>query len=552
MNFLFLVFGLSSIFSSSVLADGITSSTLSFDKTERPQIQGKVIVDLGQKGSAIDPNFYGSHLDSYSAIPDKATFQDLRIGMVRIGGNEYDVFNWKNKLSITKWTGLKELNGFEKIAQTLNSYKVSGIFQINMFGYQPEAEGSSYVLKPTFTPAAAYEMVKYLNGQLKLGITNFSLGNEFGSWHETHSHVGIWSEESGISADEYIEKYIQYAVAIRKAQAEVNGNPNSIQIWGPELSTSWTDWNTQNFTKDCEWSDVKGQVKCQYGNGKFDQFIPYFLYRLSLAENDKTVNPKKYKLLDQFAFHYYANFRTKNSDPNSYVVDANGRQNVAKMLESTRIFNDPEYVNTVDLSSYKGTKLNIIGRLKKWLADYYPNAKLALNEFAVDSDYRTTGYHAIVRPLYLADLLGIAGKEGLSYFNNYVMNGGDSYSPIPWALVTNGTDKTHQYFVHKIFSNNITGTVVKTDDNLGDTLNAYASLNGKIVNLAIVNKSPKDQVFQVYLKNGSTNKVVTYTASGWSVSVLKFDKDLSTSNGLTNQVYGAQEMGIEKDLNYAQ
>ncbi|MFN8370934.1 MAG: glycoside hydrolase family 44 protein [Bacteriovoracaceae bacterium] len=413
-------------------------------------------------------------------------------------------------------------------------------------------ENGKYVLRNSFTAHSAYEMVKELNGKLKLGIVDFGLGNEFEQWHETHD--SIWHKpEEGISADEYIAKFIEFAIAIRKAQEEVNGNPNSIKIWGPEVTGSWMDWNTSNFEKDCQWSDtVRGQVNCSYGNGSFDHFVPYFLYRLSIAEKDKTVNPRKYKLLDYFALHYYPNFRTKIDVIDSVIRGADGKQQVANILASTQVLNNPTFINTIDISSYRNFAPNILGRMNGWISAFYPNVKLAINEFAIDSDYRCVdNYHPIIRPLYLADVIGIAIKEKVSFFNNFILSSADQVKD-PWTMLNNETERTSIFHMYKMYSANFKGNVLKVEDNMGDIVNAYATVSDKIINLAIVNKEPIEKAIQIYYKKGnSVQKSVTYKAPAWSTSMLKLKVKADPSKSFEINQYGAKEMGIIIDKTYS-
>ncbi|MGZ3773944.1 MAG: glycoside hydrolase family 44 protein [Bdellovibrio sp.] len=538
-----------SVFNTAI-ASGITEHLEAYNFVETKDVDGKIVVDLNTHGQTIDKTFYGSQMDSATQPPLSNLVLELGVGQIRIGGNEYDTFNWKNNVTITK-SGTHKLLSFFDTETILRSYKVTGIYQINLLGYQPELQEKTYSLKNTFSEKSAYDLVKTLNGQLKLNIENFSLGNEPEQWHETHSYINVWTLDSGISADEYIDKYIKFAIAVRKAQEEVNGNPNSIKIWGPEISSSWLDWNTGNFIKDCNWSDtVRSQVNCSYGYGRFDHFIPYFLNRLATAEKDLKINPRKYKLLDYFAFHYYPNFRTKISDINSVVTDGTGLQSVSKMLESTRVLNDPTYTNTVDLSSYRNFSPNIIGRMKNWLSTYYADAKLAINEFSVDSDYRSNVYHPIVRPLYTAEAMAIAATEGVSFFNNFILNDSPS-SPTPWTMIS-GTKKTNNFYSFSILSKYFVGTILKVHDNFGDTVNSYATESNDFINLLIINKSPADKKISIYVKNGNEKKMATYKVSGWSISILKIAKNPETATKTYEvRTFGADEMGIEKDLRYA-
>lgn len=525
----------------------ITEISAPIDQVEDSSVTSKITIDLNKTFQTIDKQFYGSHIDSYSELPGKELVDELQLGKIRIGGNDFDVYNWKIGKTVTSRGEIRNAPSFENLASDMALYKVNGIFQVNLSGFQPEKIGNTYTIKRSFTAESAYEMIKYLNGKLKLNITDFSLGNEFSIWNETHPK--LFPSEEGISADEYIERYIQYAVAIRRAQDEVNGNPNSIKLWGPEMTSSWYDWNTGNFTKDCQWGDIKGQVNCSYGGGKFTNFIPYFFSRIKAAESDKTVNPKNYKLMDYFSIHYYPNFRTKNSDPDSIIKDESGMQMVAEMLESTRVWNDPTFINKYDKTAYRNVAPNILSNIKKWMKEYYPDALLAMNEFSVDSDYRSNGYHPIVRPLYLADSIGIFTKEGISYLNQFILSS-PSHSPLPWSLIEGGS-RQDLFYMYKLFTNHFKGTVVEVSDNLGDEVNAYATKEGTMINLAVINKSPVSKKVQIYLKEAASKKMITYTAPGWSSSIIKFDKNAESSTKAYKVFnFGAKEMSVSLDTAY--
>jgi hypothetical protein len=526
---------------------GIKTTEGKYDNIEDIGNTAKIVLDLNKTGQIIDKQFYGTHLDSYSPIPSKLLVDELQVGKIRLGGNEFDVNNWKNNKTITAAGDIKDITNFVDISKIFKNYNVSGIFQINLTGFQPIEVDGHYNIVRTFNEKSAYELVKYLNGTKKLNIVDFSLGNEFSIWNETHHK--IWQTTDGVSADEYIDRYIKFAVAVRTAQAEVNGNPNSIKIWGPEISTSWYDWNTGNFTKDCQWTDIPGQVACSYGQGKFDHFIPYFFSRLKSAEKDPALNPKRYKLLDYMAVHYYPNFRTKNTDPTSVITNSKGRQLIPEMLESTRLLNDPTYTNTIDNSSYKNDKSNILGKMKQWIMQYYPDAKLAMNEFAVDSDYRSNSYHPIIRPLYLADVIGILTKENVSFFNQFILSS-EKGANLPWSMIVGG-EKTDLFYMYKLFTNNFLGKIVNVDDNLGDIINAYAVIKNGNINLAIINKDPVEKSVQIYTKENSTKKVMTYLIPAWSASILNFDKNpVNTSRKVKIYQFGANEMGITPDQSY--
>lgn len=541
-----------SLLASILWSSASTADIVSFEESysRRGSQSQKVVVDLSSQGQTLTRDFYGSQIESRAALPNATLIKELQLGKLRMGGNEYDVFNWETGISIAQNGEFQKLQKIEDLAKAFQSLNAKGIFQINLTGYQPEWNGNGYNVVRSFDAQAAAEMIKHLNGKLKLGLVDFSLGNEFEQWHYTHSN--IWDNEDGITADEYIERYIEFAVAIRKAQEEVNGNPNSIKIWGPEFSGSWMDWNTGNFSEDCAWTDVPAQVACSYGNGQFTHFIPYFLHRLKAAEADKSVNPAGYKLIDKFAFHYYPNFRKKSSDENSIHTDENGRQYVAQMLASTQVLNNANFVNKLDLSSYKGFSPNIIPRMKAWIAQNYPGLDLVMNEFAFDSDYRTFNYHPIVRPLYLADTIGIMASEGVTFFNNFILSSPPS-GDLPWSLIRQGRFKTHLFHQYKLFTNHFLGQLKMTKDNMGDTLNAYATVEGDELTVVVVNKEPFAQSFDLMTSTqGRESKLTSYSAPAWSTSVLKLKKDPGFFTRKYQVLrYGAKEMGIPVESVYS-
>jgi hypothetical protein len=221
-----------------------------------------------------------------------------------------------------------------------------------------------------------------------------------------------------------------------------------------------------------------------------------------------------------------------------------GNQLVAEMIESTRNFHDSLYVNQFDRSSYKNYSPNILGRLNMWIKKHYPNVKLAINEFAVDSDYRSNNYHPIVRPIYMADSIGIFASHGVSYFNQFILNSDKSFNS-PWSMIVNGSEKQNLFFMFKLFSNYFNGVVLKTEDNLGDSLNTYATSDGVFTYLAIINKNSVEKLVKVYFSNGTTKKITNYLAPAWSSSILKIDSNPNNQiKSFSVFQYGAKEMGI--------
>jgi len=332
-------------------------------------------------------------------------------------------------------------------------------------------------------------------------------------------------------------------MALRRAQEEISGNPNDIKLWGPELNTGWTNWQT-NAVPDCVFDyDQIGIAVCSYGNGKFKDFVPYFLYRLAEFEKDHVRNPKGYKMLDYLTIHYYSLFRTKFQDNTSILRDAQGFQNVSAMLESVNVWDSENYINKFDSSSPKRMAPNLIPRFKNWLKQYYPSAKFSITEFGVDS-VDGINYHPIVRPLYLADFVARAANAGLDTIINSYLQGGDVSNN--WAMIDRGR-KTRIYYIYALFTNYFLGDVIESSDDFGDLINSYSIKTKVGTNVFLINKDTKDHASSINFNKGTeTSEITQLNLPPWSVTVLEIP-DNRVEQIKVHQ-YGAKEMGIDVNL----
>ena len=334
-------------------------------------------------------------------------------------------------------------------------------------------------------------------------------------------------------------------MALRNAQEKVSGNPNDIKLWGPEINTGWTGWQT-NHLPDCiiDYDRVE-KVKCTYGDNQFTDFIPYFLYRLAKFESDKIKNPKNYKMIDYVTFHYYSLFRTDFNDPTSIIRDKNGNQNVSAMLKSVNLWDTNNYVNLYDFASPRKITPNIINKFKNWCKQYYPKAKVGLTEFGIDS-IANIDYHPIVRPLYLADLVARAAAAGLDTFVNSFLQSGDVTNS--WAMI-NKNKKSNLYYVYSLFTNYFLGEVTETSDTFGDIVNAYSVKNKDSTNIFLINKDIKFHNTNIQFKSKNLIQNITdIKLPAWSMTVLVVPNN--NNEEIKVHQFGAKEMGIATDLKF--
>lgn len=522
-------------------ANGITEFSIPFgNKLPVRNIDGIVNVDLEQveTNKSITSQFYGADNKGFSRLPSPSVVNQLGLGIIKFGGNLHSSYNWELDAYYDLYTGAISYvyAPLERRLRSIRqSYNAEAAFQVNLMGWQPE-RGADGVLRyeNTADEVHAANAIRHLNEDKKVGLKYVIIGNEPFLWQSTHG-------KPLPSADEYIEKFISYAYSIREAQEMANGRPNSIEIWGPEIATGWTGFQTTH-PDDCivDYTLAETMI-CSYGNGQFDEFIPYFLHRLSLFESDTKANPNGYKLLDRLTLHYYPLFRTDFYDLGSAIVNENGEQNIQGMLESTNLWDSNTYVNQFDQASPKGVSPKIIPKFQEWAQSNYPNVKIAVTEFGIDS-VESVDYHPIVRPLYLADMVPRLAKSGIDGFvHSFLQSGPAGYSS--WALI-NGEEKSPLYYTYSLYTRLFKGQVLQSNETYGDEVNSYTVKNGNDVNVFLVNKNTKVHNASVQFSNNASavREVAEIALMPWSVTVLSIP--ISEDAQIKVYRYGAEEMGL--------
>ncbi|PIP96685.1 MAG: hypothetical protein COW00_15070 [Bdellovibrio sp. CG12_big_fil_rev_8_21_14_0_65_39_13] len=534
MSMLLIVLG----FSTQAMADGVKEFKMSFgQKLSNQKVDGNVTVNTSINTSnqvVVGKDYYAADTHGFSKLPSPSLVTPLSLGYVKFGGNLHSVYNWE----LNAYFDLYE-NSFSYVSSPLerrmqlvqNYYHAKPMFQVNMMGFQPEVDqDGNFSLQESATAETAGQAIAYLNGEKKLGVNNILMGNEPFHWESTHG-------KALPSADEYIEKFIEYVMELKKAQEKSGGDPSALKIWGPELATGWVGWQTTH-PDDCQVDyTLPEKMKCSYGDGKFSEFMPYFLSRIAEFESDEKMNPFGYKLLDFVTFHYYPLFRTSFADEGSIITDANGNEDVPGMLESVNLWDNDSYINKYDAASPKGVQPKIIKKFQNWMKMFYPQAELAVTEYGIDSADKIA-YHPIVRPLYLADLMARVAATGVATFTkSFLQSGSDAGNP--WSLI-DGTNKTHLYNVYSLYSNNFLGSVLESKDSFGDQVNVYSVKNSTETNIFLVNKDAVAHTTGVKLN--TTLSVGEIALPAWSMTVLKVPN--ANRGDIKVLQYGAKEMGI--------
>lgn len=523
-------------------AEGISEYEIPFgNKLPVRNIDGTITVNLEDKAFkkvVVTKEFYGVDNKGFSNLPRTQDVSPLNLSKVKFGGNLQSSYNWELNSYYDLYTDLFAYAPTPldtRLRNVQERFQAEPIVQVNMMGWHPQRNNDgtlSYVRTADAKHAA--RKIEFLNKDKNLGIKNIAIDNEPFLWESTHG-------KDSPSADQYIEMFIDYVLSVKDAQSLINGRPNDLKIWGPEMATGWTDWQT-NHTDDCVINyALKNPALCSYGENKdFTHFIPYFLYKLSEFENDPLKNPAGYKLLDYLTIHYYPLFRNDFSDQNSIITKYSDNQNIKGMLESVNLWDSPNYINRFDKASPLGGSPNLLQRFQAWIDTYYPQTSLAITEFGIDS-VENINYHPIVRPLYLADLVPRLAQFGVQSFIHSFLQGGEGDSS--WALI-NGQNKSPLYYMYSLYSNKFKGDVVVSTKTYGDEVNSYTVISESVVKLFLVNKNTKVHNAAIKfnrLKNNA-QEIAEVSLPAWSLTVLEIPTDKSGMIKVYN--YGAKEMGL--------
>jgi hypothetical protein len=257
---------------------------------------------------------------------------------------------------------------------------------------------TSIATNEAFMQAWVADMVSKYGSAASGGVKVYNLDNEPELWSETHRDV----HPAHQTYDELVNKSISYAEAIKTA------DPNAKTLGF--TSYGWTGYWYSQY--DAVTSANNGYTYfpdyATHGN-KYQ--VEWYLSQM--AQAGQTYGAR---LLDYLDLHYY-------QAGGGSLVTAGDAALQAKRLRSTRALWDPTYIDESWIGGPDQTwrQVQLISRMKGWVAANYPGTKLAITE------YNWGGLESINGALAQADVLGIFGREGLDLATlwNYPNPSGD-------------------------------------------------------------------------------------------------------------------------------
>jgi len=181
--------------------------------------------------------------------------------------------------------------------------------------------------------------------------------------------------------EEIRDKTIDYAGKIKAIDP-------TARVVGPE-EWGWSGYLYSGY--DQQWGSRHGwsSLPDRASHSGWD-YLPWLLDQL--RQNDAATRKRS---LDVFSVHYYPQ-QGEFSNDTSQATDLLRNR-------STRSLWDPNYVDT----SWINSTVQLIPRLKNWVATYYPGTMTAITEYNWGAEADINGATA------QADILGIFGREGL-------------------------------------------------------------------------------------------------------------------------------------------
>lgn len=484
----------------------------------------QITVDVRSGRTPISPLIYGM------AGAGEEIIRDLRLPLVRAGGNPTSRFNWEKGNCWNAGRDWEFRNGnynqnrpedrrpsgttdrmvamHKRLgAQTLLTIPTLGYVarddnnETRSLGVPPQggppvAEGSEaiagydptanrartsirsfprkkggFTLPPDLTDDAVYqdEWVHHL-------VRKFGSAREGGvAYYAMDNEPDLWdithTDVQPVSPDYglLLSRFLDYANAVKDVD-------RSCMVTGP-VSWGWTGyWHSPRDRGDL----VRRPDRRAHGDMPF---LAWFLK--SVAEHDRRIGRRTLDVLD---IHYYP-------QGDGIFAGKTDEQTNALRLRSVRSLWDPGYRD----ESWIGESIRLIPRMKEWISRYYPGTKLAITEWNFGADNTMNGALAI------AETLGILGREGVHMACYWMHPPAGSPGYLVWKLYRNADAK----------GSGFGGTSVRAVCDAPDDVASFAALDGpKATTLVLINRRPRASIRAAIQIQGAQPS----RAQGWRVA----------------------------------
>ncbi|RJS21184.1 glycosyl hydrolase [Corallococcus sp. H22C18031201] len=227
------------------------------------------------------------------------------------------------------------------------------------------------------------------------GVNMYILDNEPNLWNSTHRDV----HPEPTTYDELLQRTVAYGSGVRKADPEA-------VIAGP-AEWGWTNY----FWSAADFAPGKLTHSDRRAHGDVP-FLPWYLQQLREHEKKTGV-----RVLDVLDVHFYP-----QSNVGLGIAGGTDAATNARRIRSTRALWDPTYKD----ESWIGEPIQLIPRLKQWIAENYPGRGISIGEYNFGAMKHMSG------GLAQAEALGRFAEQGITsaFFWQYPLEN----SPTFWAF----------------------------------------------------------------------------------------------------------------------
>ena len=355
------------------------------------------------------------------------------------------------------------------------------------------------------TSAFAQSMVSHLvqahGDAAHGGVRSYEIDNEPTLWNSTHVDV----HPNPLTYDELWQKSSATALAIKSADpsATVDGPGD----WG---------WCAYFYAADDPGGCADGPDRQAHADLPL---AAWYLQQFHSYEQTHGV-----RLLDYFDEHFYP------QESGVALSAAGDAATQALRLRSTRALWDPSYTDESWTTDLGLGPVELIPRMKQWVAQFYPGTKIAISE------YNWGGLESMNGALAEADVLGIFGREGVDRAQL-------------WSPPTSSQPGAFAFRMYRDYDGrggkfgDVGVQATSSDQGQLAVYAAQRSGDGALT-IMVVNKTGNDLTSTLTLRNANAGAASVYTYSPVNLGAIVPGADEAFTSGSLTRGYAANSITL--------
>jgi len=353
-----------------------------------------------------------------------------------------------------------------------------------------------------FDQAMVAHLVSKFGTAASGGVKSYEIDNEPTLWSSTHVDV----HPAPLSYGELWTKSLAAAQGIKAADptATVDGPGD----WG---------WCAYFYAADDPGGCGPGADKTAHGN------LPLAAWYLQQFAAYAAAHGGQ-RLLDYFDEHFYP------QETGVALSTAGNAATQALRLRSTRALWDPTYTDESWTADLGLGSVELIPRMKQWVAQYYPGTKIAISE------YNWGGLESINGALTEADVLGIFGAQGVDRAQLWSPPTSSQPGAFAFRMYRN-------YDGHGSRFGDESVTASSADQGQLSVYAAQRSTDGALT-VQVVNKTGGDLTSTLSVHNASTSAAQVFTYSAANLGAIVQGADATFSAGAVSHTYPANSITL--------